>query len=82
MAALKLALEEKNKEIAALQKDLNSLLSTMAKAQSSGPVSLSGISLSANNEHENPLEGLVVMSQSQVCIYCLSVCLYVSNMCV
>ena len=75
MATLKLALEEKTKEIAALQKDLNSLLSTMIKAQSSGPVNLSGISLSVNNEHGNPLEGLVVMSQSQV--YILSVRLFV-----
>ena len=66
VAALKLALEEKTKEVIALQKDLNSLLSTMAKAQSSGPVQLNGIDLSAI-EHGSSLEGLLVQSsQTQV----------------
>lgn len=60
----------------ALQKDLNSLLSMMAKAQSSGPVQLSDIGLSA--EHGTSLEGLVVQSQTQVCITVyLSVCMSV-----
>ena len=77
VATLKLALKEKTKEIGALQKDLNCLLSMMAKAQSSGLVNLSEISLSANNERGNPLEGLVVMSQSQVFIVRPSVCLFV-----
>jgi len=62
---LESAIKEKNKEIVALQKDLNCLLTTMAKAQSSGPVHLSGIALSAT-EHNSPLEGLVVQSQTQV----------------
>ena len=48
MASLKLALEEKTKEVLALQKDLNALLSTMAKAQSSGPVQLGGIDLNVS----------------------------------
>ena len=65
MASLKLALEEKTKEVLALQKDLNSLLSTMAKAQSSGPVQLGGIDLNVSS-HGDSLEGLVVQSQTQV----------------
>ena len=39
----------------------------MAKAQSSGPVQLSGMYLSAI-EHGSSLEGLVVQSQTQVSI--------------
>ena len=80
VAALKLALEEKTKEVIALQKDLNSLLSTMAKAQSSGTVQLNGIDLSAI-EHGSSLEGLVVQSQTQVSasvFICLSMfCLFI-----
>ena len=79
VTALKLALEEKTKEVIALQKDLNSLLSTMAKAQSSGPV-LNGIDLSAT-EHGSSLEVLVVQSQTQVSasvFICLSMfCLFI-----
>ena len=75
MASLKLALEEKTKEVLALQKDLNSLLSTMAKARSSGPVQLGGIDLNVSG-HAGALEGLVVQSQTQVC-YCISISLYI-----
>lgn len=68
VAMLESAIKEKNKEVVALQKDLNCLLSTMAKAQSSGPVHLNRIALSAI-EHGSPLEGLVVQPQTQVCMY-------------
>ena len=77
MAALKLALEEKTKEVMAVQKDLKSLLSTMSKAQSSGPVQLGGIDLSVS-DHGGALEGLIVQSQTQVCYY---VSLYICPYC-
>ena len=83
MAALKLALEEKTKEVMALQKDLNLLLSTMTKAQSSGPVQLGRIDLSVS-DHGSALEGLVVQSQTQVCYYTvyLFVCMSVHIVCI
>lgn len=70
MTALKLALEEKNKEVTTLQQNLNSLLSTMAEAHSSGPVRLSEIPL--NGVDGSPLEGLIVQPETQV--WCMSVC--------
>ena len=58
----------------------------MAKAQSSGPVQLSGIDLSAI-EHGSSLEGLVVQSQTQVSVsahvfVCLSVSIILSFLCI
>jgi len=65
VASLNSAIKDKNKEIDILQKDLDLLLATLAKAQSSGLVHLSGMALARDNSQ---LDQLVVQSQEQV--YC------------
>ncbi|XP_065898660.1 putative leucine-rich repeat-containing protein DDB_G0290503 [Dysidea avara] len=65
VASLKSAIEEKSKEVFVLQQDLDLLLTTLAKAQSSGLVHLSGMALTSVDD-SSQLDQLVVQSQEQL----------------
>jgi len=68
VASLKSAIEAKNKELVILQQDLDLLLTTLVKAQSSGLVHLSGMVLTSVDD-SSQLDQLVVQSQEQVYCY-------------
>ena len=70
VASLKSAIEEKSKEVFVLQQDLDLLLTTLAKAQSSGLVHLSGMALTSVDD-SSQLDQLVVQSQEQVLCVCV-----------
>jgi len=65
VTSLKSAIEAKNKEVVILQQDLDLLLTTLVKAQSSGLVHLSGMALTSVDD-TSQLDQLVVQSQEQV----------------